>query len=308
MTRSYSTFNEIDPEFFRRMIEGDRDTTAVPQSNSGIMSPSTIPQQRPDNLGPRFSDTPAELESSILGIFTDEMARSTDNPSQLADAVVPQPKRMETPRLEEYESMVPVEEFLRGDTTRAALGGSPDPVNVEGSTRGANVEMVAADGQPTRSAGNSSDADLVTRIEERLIPLEGFRGEAYKPVDTEEYYTIGYGHYGSNVGRSDTITEEQARQLLRQDIEERLPAIRRNIPDYDNLSPELQVEIAQGWFRGDISGSPKTIALINEGKFEEAASEFLDNEEYRTAEEQGKPGIISRMEAISAALRAEARR
>lgn len=125
MTRSYSTFNEIDPEFFRRVIEGSRDTTEAPQTSSGIMAPATIPQPRPDNLGPRFIDTTPALEQSILSVVAANMSKNTDNPSQLANAVVPQPQRMETPRLQEFESMVPVEEFLRGDTTRAALGSAP---------------------------------------------------------------------------------------------------------------------------------------------------------------------------------------
>lgn len=60
------------------------------------------------------------------------------------------------------------------------------------------------------------------RTESRGVNLikhfEGCRLEAYKPVPTEEYYTIGYGHYGPDVHRGDRITSEWAEQLLRKDL------------------------------------------------------------------------------------------
>ena len=48
--------------------------------------------------------------------------------------------------------------------------------------------------------------------------FEGLRLKAYKPVSTETYYTIGYGHYGADVTADMTITEEQAETLLSQDL------------------------------------------------------------------------------------------
>ena len=54
---------------------------------------------------------------------------------------------------------------------------------------------------------------------EMIKTLEGgFRSTAYKVVDTEKYYTIGYGHYGSDVTAGMTITEARAEELLRKDI------------------------------------------------------------------------------------------
>lgn len=145
--------------------------------------------------------------------------------------------------------------------------------------------------------------DFDTRLEERLVELEGFEAEAYKPDDTEEYFTIGYGHYGSDVKKGTVLTEAEARELLRKDIKKRMPSIKKAIKNFDSLSDDLKVEIAQSWFRGGISGSPKTIKLINEGKFTEAAAEFLDNDEYRTTKLRG---VKTRMEALSNALKAEA--
>ena len=51
-----------------------------------------------------------------------------------------------------------------------------------------------------------------------LKVLEGFRDTAYKPVSTEKYYTIGYGHYGADVKKGQTITTTQGEQLLINDL------------------------------------------------------------------------------------------
>lgn len=48
--------------------------------------------------------------------------------------------------------------------------------------------------------------------------FEGCRLTAYKPVSTETYYTIGYGHYGSDVTKGMTITQAQADALLVSDL------------------------------------------------------------------------------------------
>lgn len=46
---------------------------------------------------------------------------------------------------------------------------------------------------------------------------EGYRSQAYKPVPTEKYWTIGYGHYGPDVKENMVITEAQGAELLRGD-------------------------------------------------------------------------------------------
>ena len=46
---------------------------------------------------------------------------------------------------------------------------------------------------------------------------EGLRLTAYKPVSTEKYWTIGYGHYGPDVTQGMTITQAQADEFLKQD-------------------------------------------------------------------------------------------
>lgn len=49
--------------------------------------------------------------------------------------------------------------------------------------------------------------------------FEGCKLTAYKCVPTEKYYTIGYGHYGSDVKAGMTITLKRAEELLLQDCQ-----------------------------------------------------------------------------------------
>ena len=48
--------------------------------------------------------------------------------------------------------------------------------------------------------------------------FEGCRLTAYKPVDTEKYWTIGWGHYGADVTKGMKITQERADELLLEDV------------------------------------------------------------------------------------------
>lgn len=52
-----------------------------------------------------------------------------------------------------------------------------------------------------------------------LKQFEGLRLKAYKAVKTEKHFTIGYGHYGSDVMPGAVITEPEAERLLRLDLQ-----------------------------------------------------------------------------------------
>lgn len=49
--------------------------------------------------------------------------------------------------------------------------------------------------------------------------FEGCRLTAYKPVPTETYWTIGWGHYGPDVKKGQTITQAEADALLTADCQ-----------------------------------------------------------------------------------------
>ena len=59
-------------------------------------------------------------------------------------------------------------------------------------------------------------SDLLIR---KIKEFEGLSLKAYKPVPTEKFYTIGYGHYGVDVKANQVITEKEAESLLRKDLE-----------------------------------------------------------------------------------------
>ena len=48
--------------------------------------------------------------------------------------------------------------------------------------------------------------------------FETLQLRAYKAVQTERYYTIGYGHYGPDVKPGSSITEAEAEQMFAEDI------------------------------------------------------------------------------------------
>ena len=74
----------------------------------------------------------------------------------------------------------------------------------------------------TESRTVTQDIIKVTTISENCINLikkyEGYKLKAYLNKG-ESYYTIGYGHHGQDVRAGQTITEEQANQLLISDLE-----------------------------------------------------------------------------------------
>lgn len=74
-----------------------------------------------------------------------------------------------------------------------------------------------------------------------VATFEGFVDHAYKPVAAEQWWTIGYGHYGPDVKPGATITKRRARKLLRKDLARfdkavnRLVRVPLNQPQHDAL-------------------------------------------------------------------------
>ena len=144
---------------------------------------------------------------------------------------------------------------------------------------------------------------FVAEVKKELRRKEGLELKAYKPVKSEKEFTIGYGHYGADVEEGMVITKERAEELLHEDVMERVDSIENLIPTFQEMPEELQIAIFSEHFRGSIAQSKNTLRLINEGKFAEAADEFLNNDEYKNARRLGKAGIKPRMEAVANNLR-----
>lgn len=63
--------------------------------------------------------------------------------------------------------------------------------------------------------------------------FEGCKLTAYKCLSTEKYYTIGYGHYGSDVTLGMKITKEQAEELLLQDCKKAIKNVNSFMSRYN---------------------------------------------------------------------------
>ena len=119
--------------------------------------------------------------------------------------------------------------------------------------------------------------------------------EATKVFEDEKNFTIGYGRNNASIKEGDKITLEQANKNLAEDVEVRLEEIQDLIPNFSNLSQPLQIALFSEYYRGSVRQSPKTVALINAGRYQEAAAEFLNNDEYRNAVKRKRRGIRNRM-------------
>jgi GH24 family phage-related lysozyme (muramidase) len=107
-----------------------------------------------------------------------------------------------------------------------------------------------------------------------IANFEGLRLAAYKPVASEHWYTIGYGHYGPDVKRGMVITKARALELLRRDVKIAEGAVRNlvQVPlrqqEYDAL-----VSFAFNVGNGNFSSST-LLRLLNQRKYRRAGWQF----------------------------------
>jgi GH24 family phage-related lysozyme (muramidase) len=153
---------------------------------------------------------------------------------------------------------------------------------------------------------------------ELLKKHEGVRLKAYK--DSKGNSTVGVGHmltkespvrfktaFGDegeklhkHVIDGGSLTEEQSDKLLKADIDHHVERAKKLMPNFDKYPAEHRAHLLSGVYRGDLSGSPKTLKLINDGKFKEASKEYLNNKEYRESKKLGdKSGIHKRMDEVA---------
>ena len=156
-----------------------------------------------------------------------------------------------------------------------------------------------------------SDNEFKSMLKQYLIQEEGFQPKAEVLFSGEKFPTIGYGHYGPDVKPGQTITEEEALNLLDKDIDEKTEVAKRTFSNFDQMSPELKVLVTSEVFRGSLTNanSPRTVSLINQGNFDQAADEYVNNEEYIEARDNpasGRKGIVSRFQDLTTQLKKEA--
>lgn len=93
--------------------------------------------------------------------------------------------------------------------------------------------------------------------------FEGLRLKAYKALPTEKYYTIGYGHYGSDVKEGQTITEAEAEALLRADLKKYEAKVNK-YSGYNWNDNEFSALVSFAYNVGNIDGLTKKGARSRE--------------------------------------------
>lgn len=167
-------------------------------------------------------------------------------------------------------------------------------VIVQSLKQGQNVPKAipVAPSKPVPKAPDKLRQALIDKLKQD----EGVFPKMYK--DHYGNPTIGVGHLITleelPYYRNRTLSQKEIMDLLNKDIDWKLSLIKKDFPQYNSYPLELQMMIANGYFRGDLSGSPRTKMLIRQGKFKQAADEYLDNVEFRR-EAKRKSGVYKRM-------------
>ena len=125
--------------------------------------------------------------------------------------------------------------------------------------------------------------------EAHIASVEGYSLETYD--DTKGVATVGFGQTGEFSGMPfDEVVAS---------FENRTRGI---IPSYDTLPEALQLRLLDSTYRGGISGSGNTLDHVNAGRWQDAATEFLDHGDFRRSQE-GNGAIAARMQATSDAMK-----
>lgn len=82
--------------------------------------------------------------------------------------------------------------------------------------------------------------------------FEGFRAQAYKCLITEKYFTIGYGHYGPDVRFGQVITQREAEEMLKRDIERFESAVNKYYYTYEFNQSEFDALVSFAYNIGSI--------------------------------------------------------
>ena len=144
----------------------------------------------------------------------------------------------------------------------------------------------------------------LTPQEKRVVKLEGFVDGYY--LDSKGVLTRGIGQTGTYAEGDKSLSGFNAAFKSHVDRMKE----REGMARYDSYTPNLQKELIQAEYRGDIGQSPTFRGLLNVAKtpqdYEKAATEFLNNNDYRKAKKSGS-GVAARMEAVANAVRQEGR-
>ena len=157
------------------------------------------------------------------------------------------------------------------------------------------------------------EADLgrkLTTEEKRIVALEGYVDGYYK--DSKGVLTRGVGQTG------DYAKGPHAHSGFNKAFKDHVKRAEKSVPSLNTYSPEARAEIIQAEYRGDLGqgkkfrkklnaadkvyADPNMLSPYTNYSYKDAATEFLDNKDYKNAK-RGRSGVDERMEAVANAVR-----
>lgn len=141
--------------------------------------------------------------------------------------------------------------------------------------------------------------DLLIRHEKRMKQI----------YEDKNGFSIGIGHYITDENKKsgriygidfrNGLEDKEMDYIFKRDLKAKIDVVRKDLPDFDSYPENLQNQLVSSNFRGSFLQSPKTRDLLRARKYKEAATEFLNNDEYRN-----NPKIQARMNEVHDAMRA----
>lgn len=196
-------------------------------------------------------------------------------------------------------------------------GGNPEEI-IQQNTTEATPSTEPDINQQKESIENSNE-NVAENYLDHMIAREGVENTVYQ--DTSGIPTIGIGHamgrtpndqwaqrsqkvfnelFGNTVGWNavhngkQSLTDDQVKQLVLYDINEHIERAERIFPKYNTYPEYVKTALLDSVYRGDTG--PKTTALINQGRWHEAADEYINRKDYRNAIQNNARGIKIRMD------------
>jgi hypothetical protein len=146
--------------------------------------------------------------------------------------------------------------------------------------------------------------------------------------DTKGIQTVGVGHNlknekasaaafekafgkdGAKIRKSvlsgSELTDDQVNKLFQVDYEEHRNRTANMITNLQDYPPDVQSVLVSGTFRGHVADSPNFRKLLAAGKYEEAANELLNREEYTRP--NAVTGVKTRLERDANTIRGLAKK
>jgi GH24 family phage-related lysozyme (muramidase) len=195
---------------------------------------------------------------------------------------------------------------------RRAHAPAPAPVPVPAPSTLATPAPTHRPAAPKASAGLDMRA-----LGDYIAASEGFRQKAY--LDGRGLPTIGIGHlfkaespqifrqlfgtkYNFEAVKSGRVPLERrdVYALFDYDAKQHLARVRRVIPRFDTFPRPVKLALADAVYRGDLGKT--TANLINQGRWRDAAQQYLNRRDYRNRHALGISGIGPRMERNQKAM------